>query len=144
MKISHFLAKIWNFGSHFEFSNFSGIKRHRRLNILTDWLTPNLAMETTYFIPDLQKNSDIPNPTFESIYKCIHHYRRNPFYSPMSKLIWRGHSPLYPCGWVSVWYCGPAHKLLRSLHQPVACLLLVRPPKQRRDFQDQQHYVIFK
>ena len=64
MKISHFLLKICHFGGHFEFSNFSGINRHRRSNILTDSCsTPNLAMETTCFIPDLQKkSSDMPNP----------------------------------------------------------------------------------
>ena len=56
MKISHFLTKI----CHFEFSNFSGIKHHRRSSILTDSCsTPNLAMETTCFNPDLQKKVQI-------------------------------------------------------------------------------------
>ena len=52
------------FWQPFEFSNFSSIKRHQRSNILTDLCpTPNLAMETTCFIPDLQKkSSDMPNP----------------------------------------------------------------------------------
>ena len=61
MKISHFLAKICHFDGHFEFSNFRGmIKRHRRSNILTDSCsTPNLAMKTTCFIPDLQKKIQI-------------------------------------------------------------------------------------
>ena len=65
MKICHFLAKICHFGGHFEFSNFSGIKRHRSSNIMTDSCSmPNLAMETTCFFPDLQKSSDMPNPIF--------------------------------------------------------------------------------
>ena len=60
MKISHFLAKICHFGGHFEFSNLSGIKRHRRSNVMTDLCsTPNLAMETTCFIPDLKKKVQI-------------------------------------------------------------------------------------
>ena len=56
MKISHFLPKICHFGGHFEFLNLSGIKRYRMSNILIDsCTTPNLAMETTCFIPDFQK-----------------------------------------------------------------------------------------
>ena len=72
MKTSHFLAKICHFGGHFEFSNFSGIKRHRRSNIMTDsYFTPNLAMETTCFIPDLQKKkSNMPNPNI--IHQRLH------------------------------------------------------------------------
>ena len=63
MKISHFLAQICHFGGHFEFLKFSGIKRHRRSNILKDSCsTPNLAMETTCFIPDLQKKFRYAQP----------------------------------------------------------------------------------
>ena len=63
MKISHFLAKICHFLDHFEFSNFNGMKRHRRSNILTDSCsTPNLAMETICFISDLQKKFRYAQP----------------------------------------------------------------------------------
>ena len=68
MKISHFLAKICHFDGHFEFLNFSGMKRHRRSNILTDSCSmPNYAMEKNCFIPDLKKrSSDMPNPTIRN------------------------------------------------------------------------------
>ena len=65
MKISHFLAKICQFGGYFEFSNFSGIKTSSEVKYFDRFVfsTPNLAMETTCFIPDLQKKgSDMSNP----------------------------------------------------------------------------------
>ena len=53
MKISYFLAKYAIFQ---EFSYFSGIKRYWRSNVLTDsYFTSKLAIETTRFVPDLQK-----------------------------------------------------------------------------------------
>ena len=68
MKISHFLAKIYHFGDHFEFFNFSGMKRHRKSNILTDSCsTPNLAMETTCFIPDLKKKIRYAQPYYKML-----------------------------------------------------------------------------
>ena len=70
MKIIHFLAKICHFGGHFEFSNFSGIKRHRRSNIMTDSCsTLNLAVETTCVIPDFQKKF-----RYAQSYFCLYTY----------------------------------------------------------------------
>ena len=63
MKISHFLAKYTILAAILNFRTLGGIKRHRRSNILTDsYSTPNLAMETTRFIPDLQKKFRYAQP----------------------------------------------------------------------------------
>ena len=63
MKISHFLAKYAILAAILNFLNFSGIKRHWRSNILTDSCsTPNLAIERTRFISDLQKKFRYAQP----------------------------------------------------------------------------------
>ena len=41
--------------------------------------TPNLAMETTCFIPDLEKSSDMPNPAFKAnITNKLLHWSNSP------------------------------------------------------------------
>ena len=71
MKISHFLAKICHFGGHFEFSNFSGIKSHRRSNIMTDSVLRQMwPLKQPVSFQICQKSSNMPNPTKRVFITC--------------------------------------------------------------------------